>query len=604
MKKLLRPHLPLRCVILTYLLLFAVATNANGKGVSSSGTDFWVAFMPNLQGGRIVTQLFIASETSNTVKVTVSGVTRTYALLANASITVDLIGAGVTSVPETPSDLGVHVASTAPITMYGLDSWDGGAGFLGASEDGFLALPTPALGTKYYSVNYFDASFSGVPTVGEYIVVATQDSTTVNFTTKGHTRGSNGITLQNPNETWSTMLMKGQTYLVQSTGNYLGLEDFTGSLITSNKPIALLSGHQCTPIDLTTQSGDHLLEMIPPVDEWGTQYFDLPISGRTRCGDYLRVLSGEDGNEIRMNGRSPIFLNAGDWAEIPMVLEPLMLTSITHKKFLTVMYSYSQGYNGDPGTADPFMIVMTPREQFLKRMLLRSPLPTKSGSFTNYLTIICQHDSINTIQLNGRSIASYGATVRTFLGTTSEMAIARVSLPPSATSYLATANVPFGMYQYGFSAYEGYGWPSGSGLNFVSSDSLPPAQVTIVNCGNYIVKLREVRHSPQYSFEDTRIASVDLITQPNDPRWAQPTFNYAYSPDPSFIPGDSMTSFTLSVIDPTTLQSLHQIEPETTQSINTPIMRRSLLLLQTPIMILWLSSLWIPAGGSPSRTLS
>jgi len=542
----------LSCRFLVVLLLLSCITiEATAHGVSSSGTDFWVAFMPNFIGGRNVTQLFLASETSNTVKVTINNSTRSYNLLPNSTITVDLNGAGVTRIPETPSDLAVHVVSTAPITMYGYNEWDGGAGFIGGSPDGFLAIPTPALGTQYYTVNYFDASFAGTPTVGEYIVVATQDSTFVTFYTKAHTRGPNSTAGQNPGDTWRISLMKGQTYLVQSTGNYTGVEDLTGSLVTSNRPIALLSGHQIAPIDVGMASADHLVEMIPPVDMWGTQYFDMPMAGRTKCGDYLRVLSAEDGNQITYDSSGQLNLNAGEWAELPTSTVPEYFKSINHKKFLTILYSYSQGFNGDPGTADPFMIVMTPKEQFEKRMLFRTPVPAKNGSFNHYLTVIAQLDSISTIKINGLPLSSFGsAGQQTFPGTTPAMAAVRVHLPNGTSTYLATANVPFGMYQYGFSDYEAYGWPTGMALNIVSGDTLPPMQETMVSCGNYIVKLREVRHTPSFSFEDSRIADVGMITEPSDPRWPLPSVNYSFVLDPNFHSGDSTAMFTLNLIDP------------------------------------------------------
>ncbi len=553
MKVILRSSLRwLQCAILSIVAVGSFVDGAVAQGVNSSGSDFWVAFMPNFIGGRNVTQLFIASGTSNLVKVTVNNSTQSIKMLPNTAITVDLNGAGVTRNTETAADLGIHVVSTAPLTMYGYDVWDGGAGFIGGSPDGFLALPTSSLGTQYYTVNYYDASFAGTPTVGQYVVVATQDNTVVNFTTKAHTRGPNGTAGHNPGDSWSAILMKGQTYMVQSTGNYIGTEDLTGSLVTSNHPIALLSGHQISPIDVSMSSADHLLEMVPPIDKWGTQYFDMPMAGRLICGDYLRVLSGEDGNQITYNGNGPFQLNAGEWADLPTVTSPEVFTSINHKKFLTIQYSYSQGYQGDPGTADPFMILMTPQEQFEKRMIFRTPLPAKNGTFNNYLTVISQLDSLYTIKINGRSLPSFGAVgQQTFTNTNPVMAAMRVHLPSGSNTYIATANVPFGMYQYGFSLYEGYGWPTGMALNISSPDTLPPLQDTIANCGNYTVKLREVRHIPEFSFEDTRIAEVDFITEPNDPRWNIPSYNYTFTLDPLFNPGDSIANYSLTIIDPT-----------------------------------------------------
>jgi hypothetical protein len=540
-------------ILIALLCVFSLAgvRSATAQGNTSMGTDFWVGFMPNFSGGRNVTQLFLASGTANTVKVTVGNSTTKYTLAANTAITADLNGLGVDRTPEVATSNGVHITSTAPLTVYGYNVWDGGAGFLGGSPDGFLALPTAALGTKYYTVNYYDGNFAGVKTVGEFVIVAPQDNTTVTITVKAHTKDASGAESHQPGDKWTVTLMKGQTYMVQSTGNYIGDDDLTGSLVESSKPVAVLSGHQISAITVDMSSADHLLEMPPPVDKWGTQYFDMPMAGRTRCGDYIRIMSGEDGNQITYNGNGPFSLNAGEWAELPTTLVATVFKSINHKKFLVTQYSYSQGFNGDPGLADPFMILMTAQEQFEKRMIFRTPLPAKNGSFVNYLTVISQLDSLYTIKINKQGITSYGAVgQQSFPGTNPVMAAIRVKIPGGSNSYVATANVPFGMYQYGFSDYEGYGWPTGQAVNVVSPDTLPPLESRIGTCGNYTAKLIEGRHQPKFSFEDTRIAEVSMITEVADPRWSKPAINYLFTLDPNFYSGDSTASYTLSVIDP------------------------------------------------------
>ena len=522
------------------------------QGVTSSGTDYWVGFMPNYIGGRNVTQLFLASGTNNTVKVTVGGSVKAYTLTPNQGITADLSGAGVTRIPETPSYSAVHVTSSAPLTMYGYNVWDGGAGFIGGSPDGYLAIPTSALGTLYYTVNYYDANFGGLATVGEFLVIAPQDFTTVTIRTTSHTMSPSGGISHIPGDTWSFQLMKGQSYLVQSSGQFLGSDDLTGTKVTSDKPIALISGHQISPITVDMSSADHLCEMVPPVDKWGTQYFDMPMAGRIKCGDYIRVISGEDNNQVTYNGMGPFLLNAGDWAEVPENTVAMVFTSIVHKKFIVAQYSYSLGFDGDPSTnADPFMILFTPQENFEKRMIFRSPLSAKNGTFINYLTVISNKDSLLKIQINGKSLGAYNAVGRQdFPGTNPLMSAIRVQLPNGSNTFLATGSTPFGMYQYGFAYYEGYGWPTGEALNVQSPDTLPPLQTFNQVCGSYNVHLMEDRLMPAFSFTDTRIAEVDFITEANDPRWGKPSYNYLFTLDPNFNPGDSTANFTLSVINP------------------------------------------------------
>jgi hypothetical protein len=62
----------------------------------------------------------------------------------------------------------------------------------------------------------------------------------------------------------------------------------------------------------------------------------------------------------------------------------------------------------------------------------------------------------------------------------------------------------------------------------------------------------EDRHVPVFSFEDSRIAEVQMITETNDPRWPKPSSNFIFTLDPNFTTGDSIANYTMSVIDPRT----------------------------------------------------
>jgi len=150
-------------LIAAHLLLLAFIQPGGllAQGVSSSGTDFWMGFMPNaIPGGYIRMELFIASGTANKVKVDFAGNLRSYTVPTNSVIDVQIDQNAITKDAEVPTNNAIHVTSVNPITIYGYSVW-GSAGFAGGSPDGFLALPLPAYGTKYYTVNYYDLSVWG-----------------------------------------------------------------------------------------------------------------------------------------------------------------------------------------------------------------------------------------------------------------------------------------------------------------------------------------------------------------------------------------------------------------------------------------------------------
>jgi hypothetical protein len=545
-----------RLVFFSLVLFIASIPSAYSQGVSSSGTDFWCSFMPNgapSLGNVVVLHLFIASGTSNRVHVTYAGNSTNFSVGPNSIYDMSINDAAITSQSETPTANAIHVTSSNPVTIYGYSVWTCNS-CIGGSPDGFLGLPITAYGTKYYTVNFPDGYFSGPPTHGEFNIVAPYDNTNVTITPACDTRGGHKAKVP-----FSISLKSGDTYLVQSPGTSIGdpETDLTGTLITSSEPIALMTGHEISSVPATwLNSADHFLEMIPSEDRWGTQYFDMPMAGRTLCGDYIRVLSGEDGNQVTYNNNGPFLLNAGEYADRELVTDPEVYTSTNHKKFIVTQYSYSQGVNGDPGTADPFMILFTPQEQFEKEMIFRTPTPAKSGTFNNYVTFITSYDSIRKITINGKSIQSYqyvGLAQFPYTGTGDTMAAYRVLLPSGQHNYVAQCGARFAAYQYGFAFYEGYGWPTGMAQRIVSPDTLPPLSVILdSSCGNYTIGYFEPRKMTKgFSFDDTRIAYLALITDAGDPRWAKPSFNYTFTPDPNFTVGDSSTQITLTVTDPT-----------------------------------------------------
>src|SRR5581483_1867525 len=398
-------------LLLVSLFLFLpqglVAQTSGGGGLSSSGTDYWLGFMPNGPppgSSSVYQELFIATGVDNKVTVYVgNSALRTISLTAGQVYDFNMTGY-MTAIDEKPLTNAIHIVSTNPVTVYGYSAWGNPQG-IGDSPDGFLALPTTALGTHYFTVNFPDNSVFG-QCPGEFLITSPYDGNTITINPASDTKGG-----EKAGVPWTITLNKGQTYLVQSPGNNFGANDLTGTSITSTRPISVLTGHSISSVPTDECcSADNLFEMIPSVDRWGYQYFDEPMAGKYVVGDYIRVLSGENGNQITytgdQSGAHNIILDSGQYTDITLQTEAMTFTSTNSKKFIVAQYSYSQGYDGDPGYSDPWMVLFTPQQQFEKEMIFRTPTSTK-GAFTNYLTLIARNDSINKIMINGLSITTY-----------------------------------------------------------------------------------------------------------------------------------------------------------------------------------------------------
>ncbi|MDP4200445.1 MAG: choice-of-anchor D domain-containing protein [Bacteroidota bacterium] len=507
----------------------------------------------------------------------------------------------------------IHVYSAKPIVIYGYQY----TGANTSSTDSYLGLPTPALGTEYYPSCYYDDHYTlgpSNPLAGQFLIISPYDNNVVTIgPVKTDTREDAAATktLHFKGDVWNVTLQRGQTYLVQSTGLGYGDEDITGTHIVSTKPIALISGHQLCSIpigELADQNGskDEIFEMIPPVSVWGSEYYDMPTATRNVCGDLVRVIAGEDGEVVTatsINGAPQgILSKAGDYYDFDQIVDPTVFKEQNGKKFLAVQMAYSQGYLGDPGSSDPFSIVLTPKAQFQKKMIFRTPDRSGATGFLHFGTFICREDSILKIMLNGKPISTYTyAGQLPIPGTNPPMAARRIQFANTSTTYVATCGAPFGCYLYGWDVFESYGHPAGMALGVISPDTLPPLQDPHMQCGNFQVKLTEPRHIPAFSFEDTRIADIAMITDSNDSRWSHASYNYAFQIDPAhpFMPGDSVAYFDLTLIDGS--KDAYAAVWTTDKAGNDTVYQYSYTaprLLETPSAPLDLSPVWATLNGS------
>ena len=67
--------------------------------------------------------------------------------------------------------------------------------------------------------------------------------------------------------------------------------DLTGSRIVSNKPLTVISGHECgiVPYVYDWLSCEHLTVNIPPTSTWGQEFLLVPNGGRN-VGQYYKVV--------------------------------------------------------------------------------------------------------------------------------------------------------------------------------------------------------------------------------------------------------------------------------------------------------------------------
>lgn len=251
--------------------------------------------------------------------------------------------------------------------------------------------------------------------------------------------------------------------------------DLTGSLIESDKPIAVFSGHVRAEIphgflnqNSTTSSRDHLVEMLPPVNAWGYSALIAPYSTAS-LPDLVRIISHDNGNKITINGTLVATLNAGEFYEIPKLTGPASVQSSNPILVGQYLHTSRYGVSGGGGTAygDPAYSLVFPVEQFDTSYTFM--VDEDASAFTgNFINIVTCESGFTDMLLDGNLISSSsGFSAQKFPGSKYVYAQVRVS----QGSHKISASLPFGITVYAMGGVDSYAYPGGSLIDSFRTNS-------------------------------------------------------------------------------------------------------------------------------------
>ena len=466
-------------ILIVLLLLLLPDSNLKAQvdtihaGATTEGKEFWIVFQKNFRdfiedGGTsalkpsepLVLELFITSDerAKGTIEVEGIGFVRDFTVNAGEVINIHVDSAAQLRSSEKIEKLAVHIVSDEPIAVYGLSHRY-------QTTDTYLAYPVTVLGKSYRVMGY---KWLASDLLSQMAVIAVEDNTKVSITPSAKTRGGKRAGVP-----FEITLDRGEVYQVIPDFNPGRPSDLTGSLIESDKPVAVFSGHNCAYVPVNDYKACNLLvEQMPPLQSWGRQFFVGTLAGRQ--SSVIRVLASEDATEIFENNIKVATLNTGEFYENPNLKVNTMLTATKP----VLVSQFSKGFTvPDPLTGiadsvgDPMMIVVAPTEQFLDGYRFATPV---KGSWDHYINIIAPTESIGSLRLNGQPIDA--ARFQKF--GISRYSIAQVLIPYG--TYSISGSQPFGLYSYGFGyadkIYDAYG--NGGGQSMVqvieAPDRFPP----------------------------------------------------------------------------------------------------------------------------------
>jgi len=495
---------------------------------NSSGREFYVAFPYNdskqQAGQNLAIYITSSVDTKATIFNAALGVNETKNVPAHEIVEFSSVKGGIgwdveIYDVETKVDGGLRITSPDPIAVYCMNSKS-------VTSEGYLAIPTNYWGTDYIHNSFYDFD-EAREWAGGFVVLAKEDVTTVTIQLRDGANKAAGfgttVKGKEHGDVIRVTLNQGEVYMVQGTGTTRGTFDLSGSLISSDKPIGLLSYHnRCMiPATVVNNGRDHLIEMPPPVTAWGTEYATVEYDRKSDKGDYFRVVAGEDnvtfnidwyekaggGNNKKISSLGPIKLTQkGDWFEYngAGVTSPHNLESIrgvsrfkADGPILVMQYSYSANYDG-AAAYDPFMILVTAVEQYTKETTFQTPANYGNNEYReNFFNIIAIGDTTDPVR-HLELINSVTIDDQRVVDIQPAFAGARIPGTNLYWAFITSLNqgthklkgdTPFGGYIYGFANFDSYGWPAATAFGNLSEiDTLPPIVTFPPGCFEWLVK--------------------------------------------------------------------------------------------------------------------
>ena len=405
------------------------------------------------------------------------------------------------------ASLGFRVESSIPINAYQFNPLENEQVF---SNDASLLLPISTLG-KHYMVMSREQTFDSLKT---YItVVAVWPGTTEVFVTPTiRTLPGPGIPAISAGQRKSFTLQQFDVLNLESNcpadnrGYCRHVEDFTGSEVFADKPIAVFGGSEasnapntnhCVRSDPADELGlcwdeettcldnsdcsqfitccaDHLEQQLFPVETWGRHYLATKSFDRGEEADVWRILSQRDGTLVETiphQATIPL-LDRGEYAEFESRehFEIVASSAVLVGQFLAAEQAPDPNRSaphepGDAGTGDPAFLLAVPTEQYMDAYVILAP---DKYEF-DYASVTAPVGT--TVLMDGEPVPP-GSFELVGAG---DYAVARLPITDGIHTFASLrpeeggAAPPLGVIVYGYDQYVSYAYPGGLSLGLINT---------------------------------------------------------------------------------------------------------------------------------------
>lgn len=411
---------------------------------------------------------------------------------------------------------GVEVTGSAPISVSTYQVMEGNGEMV-------HHLPVEAWGKQYTTMNFYQDRYTYDYVnlkyrPSEIVVIASEDSTIVNYAPTWETEGGPDAMSVRAGKVGTIELMAGQVFLVKGIIDEPLTKDFTtdlsGSRITANKPVAVVSGHTKVAImrmpdywswktdssasrQIMQGTRNAVLEAMLPTAMAGTEFITIPVmytdkrNGRDTItqgsmygfdsmkGDVIRFNSLDDGNILSACGGVNHWIDRRTLRKNESYIEANHSQAIlwrTSKPALCAQYGkswsllpYPETYTLETG--QPMMQIVPSTDRWICNGIFLAP-----PNMDNFFGIVFNTIDSSRIVLDGKTLADLGRAAFTPIVCTN---YSYLRLPvPEGLHVLASLDESVRWTAWSYGSHDGdpkghaYGVPVGVDYSIPCADSI------------------------------------------------------------------------------------------------------------------------------------